>query len=86
VFLYRELPEYSDQPWLIGRYMPLADLTGEVRRLERAAWIGLGAVLAAVVLASEVVLEAIGASASAHTVHRYTLRGRREPTTVVRLL
>jgi len=47
-FLYRELAGYSEQPWLIGRYMPLTDLTGEVRRLERAAWIGLAAVLAAI--------------------------------------
>ena len=48
VFLYRELAGYSDQPWLIGRYMPLKDLTGEVERLEQAAWIGLTSVLAAV--------------------------------------
>ena len=48
VFLYRELAGYSEQPWLIGRYMPLADLTGEVRRLEWAAWIGLAAVLVAI--------------------------------------
>ncbi|WP_343074110.1 adenylate/guanylate cyclase domain-containing protein [Microvirga zambiensis] len=48
VFLYRELTGYSEQPWLIGRYMPLADLTGEVVRLERAAWLGFLAVLAAV--------------------------------------
>ena len=48
VFLYRELAGYSDRPWLIGRYMPLEELRGEVRRLERATWIGLAAVLAAV--------------------------------------
>jgi adenylate cyclase len=48
VFLYRELADYSDRPWLIGRYMPLEELGGEVRRLERATWIGLAAVLGAV--------------------------------------
>ena len=48
VFLYRDLAGYSDQPWLIGRYMPLEDLTGEVERLERATWIGVTAVLVAV--------------------------------------
>ena len=48
VFLYRHLAGYSDQPWLIGRYMPLEDLTGEVERLARATWIGVTAVLAAV--------------------------------------
>jgi adenylate cyclase len=49
VFLYRNLVGYSDQPWLIGRYMRLEELTGEVRRLERASWIGLVAVSLAAV-------------------------------------
>jgi adenylate cyclase len=40
---------YSDQPWLIGRYLPLAEFESEVRRLERAAWLGVVAVLAAIV-------------------------------------
>ncbi len=35
-FIYREVVGYSDQPWLIGRYLPLAELESEVRRLERA--------------------------------------------------
>jgi class 3 adenylate cyclase len=48
IFLYRELSGYSDRPWLIGRYMPLEELGSEVRRLERATWIGLASVLAAV--------------------------------------
>jgi adenylate cyclase len=47
VFMYREISGYSDQPWLIGRYLPLAELESEVRRLEHAAWVGLLAVLAA---------------------------------------
>ena len=51
MFLYRELAGYSDQPWLVGRYMPLEELEGEVRRLERATWIGLMAVVAAIVSA-----------------------------------
>jgi adenylate cyclase len=49
VFIYREVSGYSDQPWLIGRYLPLEELESEVRRLERAAWLGLVAVLAAIV-------------------------------------
>lgn len=49
VFLYRELSGYSDRPWMVGRYLPLEDLRGEVRRLERASWIGLASVLVAIV-------------------------------------
>ena len=48
VFVYRELAGYSDRPWLIGRYFQLDELEIEVRRLARAAWIGLGIFLAAV--------------------------------------
>jgi class 3 adenylate cyclase len=48
VFLSRELTGYSDQPWLIGRYMPLEGITSEVQRLERATWIGVMALLSAV--------------------------------------
>lgn len=48
VFIYREMSGYSDQPWLVGRYLPLDELESEVRRLEHAAWIALGAVLVAV--------------------------------------
>ena len=48
VFMYREITGYSDQPWLVGRYLPLQELQSEVRRLEQAGWIGLAAVLFAV--------------------------------------
>ena len=48
VFIYREISGYSDQPWLVGRHLPLEELESEVRRLEHAAWIGLASVLAAV--------------------------------------
>ncbi|PSH64279.1 adenylate/guanylate cyclase domain-containing protein [Phyllobacterium brassicacearum] len=48
VFIYRDIPGYSDQPWVVGRYLPLDELGSEVRRLEFAAWLGLAAVLAAV--------------------------------------
>ncbi|KQW77835.1 adenylate/guanylate cyclase domain-containing protein [Ensifer sp. Root127] len=51
VFIYRDIPGYSDQPWLIGRYLPVDEVGGEVRRLEQAAWLGLAAVLAAVTCA-----------------------------------
>ena len=49
VFIYRDISGYSDQPWIVGRYLPLDELDSEVRRLEFAAWLGLAAVLAAVV-------------------------------------
>lgn len=48
VFIYRDITGYSDQPWVVGRYLPLDEIGSEVRRLEHAAWLGLGAVLAAV--------------------------------------
>ena len=48
VFIYREISGYSDQPWLVGRHLPLEELESEVRRLEHATWIGLASVLAAV--------------------------------------
>jgi adenylate cyclase len=48
IFLYREISGYSDRPWLIGRYMPLEALGNEVRRLERATWIGLASIIAAI--------------------------------------
>ena len=51
VFLYRNLDGYSDQPWLIGAYLPLDSIGGEVRRLELVTWIGLAAVLAAITAA-----------------------------------
>lgn len=47
-FIYRDISGYSDQPWVVGRYLPLDELGGEVRRLEFAAWLGLAAVVAAV--------------------------------------
>ena len=48
VFVFRELSGYSDRSWLIGRYFRLEELRGEVRRLARAAWIGLGIFVVAV--------------------------------------
>ena len=48
VFIYRDISGYSDQPWVVGRYLPLDELGSEVRRLEFAAWLGLAAVVAAV--------------------------------------
>ncbi|CCF00988.1 putative adenylate/guanylate cyclase (plasmid) [Sinorhizobium fredii HH103] len=48
VFIYRDITGYSDQPWVVGRYLPLDEIGSEVRRLEHAAWLGLGAVLVAV--------------------------------------
>jgi class 3 adenylate cyclase len=48
VFVYRELAGYSDRPWLIGRYFLLEELEIEVRRLARAAWIGLAIFLVVV--------------------------------------
>jgi adenylate cyclase len=75
VFIYREISGYSDQPWLIGRHLPLEELESEVRRLQRAAWIGLAAVLAAIACAWLVgyaigrpILRLADATASIHTL------------------
>ena len=51
VFLHRDFSGYSDQPWLIGTYIPLNEIGSEVRRLETVAWIGLATVLSAVAAA-----------------------------------
>jgi len=51
VFIYRDITGYSDQPWVVGRYLTLVEVGSEVRRLEQAAWLGLAAVLAAVACA-----------------------------------
>nr|WP_048655327.1 adenylate/guanylate cyclase domain-containing protein [Sinorhizobium fredii] len=48
VFIYRDITGYGDQPWVVGRYLPLDEIGSEVRRLEHAAGLGLGAVLVAV--------------------------------------
>ena len=41
VFLYRELAEYGDTPWLFGRYFRLSDVDAEVRRIAATASWGL---------------------------------------------
>lgn len=58
-FVYQEVSGYSDQPWLIGRYFPLADIESEVNRLRRAAWVAF-AVLILILAAAWLLGGAIG--------------------------
>lgn len=40
IFVYRELHEYGDKPWLVGRYFPFDQIDTEVQRLQWAAVVG----------------------------------------------
>jgi adenylate cyclase len=40
VFIYRSLPGYGPQPWLVGQYFPLEDATADLDRLTNGAIVG----------------------------------------------
>lgn len=40
IFVYRELRQYGDKPWLVGRYFPFDQIDTEVQRLQWAAVVG----------------------------------------------
>ncbi len=51
VFVYRELRDYGPEPWLVGRYFPIEEATGDLNRLSEGAMVGAGTLAVAVVLA-----------------------------------
>ncbi|MBX3454231.1 adenylate/guanylate cyclase domain-containing protein [Ferrovibrio sp.] len=51
MFVYRELPGYGSQPWLIGRYFPLEEVDNEVVRLQWAAAVGAVGLLLSILVA-----------------------------------
>ena len=51
VFVYRALPGYGPQPWLIGQYFPFEQATADLDRLMNGAMVGAGTLAAALVLA-----------------------------------
>jgi class 3 adenylate cyclase len=40
IFVYRELHQYGDKPWLVGRYFPFEQIDTEVERLQLAGVVG----------------------------------------------
>ncbi|MFC3674111.1 adenylate/guanylate cyclase domain-containing protein [Ferrovibrio xuzhouensis] len=40
IFVYRELHQYGNKPWLVGRYFPFDQIDTEVERLQWAAVVG----------------------------------------------
>ncbi len=51
VFVYRRLPGYGPEPWLVGQYFPIEDATGDLDRLMRGALVGGATLAVALVLA-----------------------------------
>jgi len=51
VFVYRSLPGYGPQPWLVGQYFPLEDATADLDRLTNGALVGAATLAVAVLLA-----------------------------------
>ena len=51
VFVYRALPRYGPEPWLVGQYSPLEDATADLDRLTNAALVGAATLAVAVLMA-----------------------------------
>ncbi len=51
VFVYRSLPGYGPQPWLVGQYFPLEDATADLDRLTNGALVGAATLAVALLLA-----------------------------------
>jgi len=52
VFVHRIVTGYGPSPWLVGRYFPIEEVTSEISDLTRAAMIGAGTLLFALLLAA----------------------------------
>jgi adenylate cyclase len=51
VFVYRSLPKYGPQPWIVGQYFPLEDATADLDRLTNGALVGAATLAVALLLA-----------------------------------
>jgi len=51
VFVYREIRRYGPDPWLVGQYYPLEDVTGDLARLTNGTIVGAASLAVAIVLA-----------------------------------
>lgn len=51
VFVYRSLPGYGPQPWLVGQYFPLEDATADLDKLTDGALVGAATLAVALLLA-----------------------------------
>ncbi len=51
VFVYRSLPGYGPQPWLVGQYFPLKDATADLDKLTNGALVGAATLAVALLLA-----------------------------------
>ena len=51
VFVYRPLPHYGPEPWLVGQYFPVEDATADLDRLMNGAMVGGGSLAVALLLA-----------------------------------
>jgi class 3 adenylate cyclase len=51
VFIHKEMTGYGPDPWLVGRYFPIEEATGELDQLTRGAMVGAGSLALAVLLA-----------------------------------
>ncbi|MBS0538004.1 MAG: hypothetical protein JSR47_04570 [Proteobacteria bacterium] len=51
VFVYRSLPGYGPQPWLVGQYFPLEDATADLDKLINGAMVGAATLAVALLLA-----------------------------------
>lgn len=40
VFLFRELRDYGEKPWIVGTWLPLDEAVPQLRRLTRLLWVG----------------------------------------------
>jgi len=50
VFVYRSLPGYGPQPWLVGQYFPLEDATADLDKLTNGALVGAATLAVALLL------------------------------------
>ena len=51
VYVYRSLPGYGPQPWLVGQYFPLEEQTADLDRLTNGAIVGAATLAVALLLA-----------------------------------
>jgi adenylate cyclase len=69
LFLYRQLNDFGDVPWIVGAHFPARDIAGNLRSLALAAFAGLGvlglAVVAAFLLARRLALPTQRSAAAA---------------------